>query len=126
MTLSEDLARLSVRAGEAEKRVAEARTEARERLEQDVEHARQRTQETADRVQQRTEQVKQEADAHAGVGGELGHRAAVHATDPLHAPDTSSVSRPGRKKDLLQAKAKRNRGLRCCYDFKFESMAKCF
>ena len=66
MALSEDLSRLSVRAREAEDRVAGAKAEARERLEQDVEDARRRTQETGDRMRQRTEQVKQQADLRVG------------------------------------------------------------
>lgn len=66
MKLSEDLSRLSVRAKEAEDRVADARVDARERLELDVETARRRTQKTADLMRYRAEEVTQQADLRVG------------------------------------------------------------
>lgn len=66
MKLSEDLSRLSVRANEAEKRVADATAKADERLELDVEIARRKTQETAERMRLSAEQVKQQADLRVG------------------------------------------------------------
>jgi hypothetical protein len=51
MALSDDLARLSVRAKEAEDRAAKAQKQARDQLAQNVEQARQSTQTTVDKLQ---------------------------------------------------------------------------
>ena len=50
MALSDDLARLSVRAKEAEDRYAAAKEQAREQLEKNVDQARQSTEATIDKL----------------------------------------------------------------------------
>jgi hypothetical protein len=54
MAVSDDLMRLSVRAKQAEDRVAAAKTQVRDKLEHDVQDARENTQATADRLRGET------------------------------------------------------------------------
>jgi hypothetical protein len=65
MALSDDLARLSVRAKQAEERAAAAKAKARDQLEHMVEEARDSTQETADKLRRESSAAAGRADAWA-------------------------------------------------------------
>jgi hypothetical protein len=89
MTVSDDLARLSVRAKQAEDRAAAAKAQARDQLQQAVQEARDSTQQTADKLRaesaaaaDRADNIQRSWDDHLAQARErIDARKARHAAD---------------------------------------------